>query len=135
MKTDQLSNILNEKLGVHKNNCETLIDFTLALNKSRTVNLSQMCNYSSKVGSIEPSSIYKNYQRLVHNSKISKDDLAKNILQLLDLNDCKLTLALDRTNWKYGKKDINLLVLSVCVLGCSLPLYPKFRKNLYLGKP
>lgn len=120
---NQLSSILNEKLGVHKNNCETLIDFTLALNKSRTVNLSQMCNYSSKVGNIESSSIYKNYQRLVHNSKISKDDLAKSILQLLDLGHCKLTLALDRTNWKYGKKDINLLVLSVCVLGCSLPLY------------
>lgn len=44
-------------------------------------------------------------------------------MQLLDLNDYKLTLALDRTNWKYGKKDINLLVLSVCVLDCSLRSY------------
>jgi len=30
----------------------------------------------------------------------------------------KLILALDRTNWRYGKEDINLLVLSVIVKGC-----------------
>lgn len=45
------------------------------------------------------------------------------MIKLLELEDCKLTLALDRTNWKYGKEDINLLILSVCVLGCSLPIY------------
>lgn len=123
MKADQLSNILNEKLGVHKNNCGTVIDFTLALHKSRTVNLSQMSNYSTRVGEISSESIYKNYQRLVHNSNISQDNLAKCIIEMLSLEDCKLTLALDRTNWKYGQKDINLLVLSVCVLGCTLPLY------------
>lgn len=123
MKADQLSNILNQNLGVHKNNCKTVIDFTLALHKSRTVNLSQMANYSTRVGDITSGSIYKNYQRLVHNSKISQDDLATCVIKLLDLEDCKLTLALDRTNWKYGKEDINLLILSVCVLGCSLPIY------------
>lgn len=44
---DQLSSILNQELGVHKNNCKTVIDFTLALHKSRTVNLSQMVNYTT----------------------------------------------------------------------------------------
>lgn len=123
MKIDQLSSILNQELGVHKNNCKTVIDFTLALHKSRTVNLSQMVNYSNRTEEISSGSIYKNYQRLVHNCKISQDDLATFILRMLDIHGCKLTLALDRTNWMYGKQHINLLVLSVCVLGCSIPLY------------
>lgn len=123
MKIDQLSNILNEELGVHRNNCKTVIDFTLSLHKSRTVNLSQMANYSSRTKEISTVSIYKNYQRLVHNCKISQDSLTKCILKMLDVDKCKLTLALDRTNWMYGKKYINLLVLSVCLLGCSIPLY------------
>ena len=123
MKIDQLSSILNQELGVHGNNCKTVIDFTLALHKSRTVNLSQMANNSSRTNEISPRSIYKNYQRLVHNCKIRQNDLAKCILKMLGIDDCKLTLALDRTNWMYGEKHINLLVLSVCVLGCALPLY------------
>lgn len=123
MKIDQLSSILNQELRVHGNNCKTVIDFTLALHKSRTVNLSQMANYSCRTDEISTCSIYKNYQRLVHNCRISQDDLANCILKMLDIGDCKLTLALDRTNWMYGKQYINLLVLSVCVLGCAIPIY------------
>jgi hypothetical protein len=72
-----------------------------------------MANYSSMTEEISTGSIYKNYQRLVNNYKISQDDLAKYILKMLDIDDCKLTLALDRTNWMYGKKYINLLVFII----------------------
>ena len=48
MKIDYLSSILNQKLGVHGNNCKTVIDFTMFLHKSRTVNLSQKENYLSR---------------------------------------------------------------------------------------
>lgn len=123
MKTNQLSSILNQELGVHGNNCATVIDFTFALQRSRTVNLQQMVNYSSRIGEIAPASIYKNYQRLIHDCKISQSNLARCIIKMFELSDCKLTLALDRTNWKYGAADINLLVLSVCLLGCAIPLY------------
>lgn len=127
MKQDitQLRDILNQNLGVHKNNCVTLIDFTLSLHKARTVNLSIMSNYSIRAGEVKTLSIYKNFQRLVHDCKISQSDLAKCVINMFELQNCKLTLALDRTNWRYGNKDINLLVLSVCLLGCSIPLYWK----------
>ncbi len=120
---NQLSDIINQNLGIHKNNCETVIDFVLAMQKSRTVNMGKMVNYSMKIGNILPGSIYRNFQRLVHNTTLSQSELAKCIIDMYDLNDCKLTLAIDRTNWRYGKSDINLLVLSVCVLGCTIPLY------------
>jgi hypothetical protein len=123
MKIDQLSSILNQELHVHGNNCATVIDFTLSLQKARTVNLQQMVNYSSRLGEISSASIYKNYQRLVHDCRISQTDLARCIIKMFSIGCCKLTLALDRTNWKYGTANINLLVLSVCVLGCCIPLY------------
>ena len=119
----QLSDILNQNLGIHKNNCATVIDFTIALQKSRTVNLSQMVNYSEKLNEVKPESIYKNYQRLIQKSQLSQGDLAKCILSMYGLEDCKLTLSMDRTNWRYGKSDINFLVLSVCLIGTAIPLY------------
>ena len=120
---NQLGDIINQTLGIHKNNCETVIDFILSMQKSRTVNMGKMVNYSMKIGNVLPESIYRNFQRLVHNTKLSQSELAKCIVTMYDLNDCKFTLAIDRTNWRYGKSDINLLVLSVCVLGCTIPLY------------
>lgn len=119
----QLREILNQNLGVHKNNCETVIDFAIALQSSRTVNLSQMVNYSKKLNEVKPESIYKNYQRLIHKSQISQSDLAKCIIAMYGLEDCRLTLSMDRTNWRYGKADINFLVLSVCLIGTAIPLY------------
>ena len=92
------SSILNHELGIHGNNCKTVIDFTLTLHKSRTVNLSQMINYSSITDEVLASSLYKNYQLLVHNCKIEQDDLALCILKMLDIDDFELRLALDRTN-------------------------------------
>ena len=122
-KIEQLSVILNQELRVHGNNCKTVIDFICALQKSRTVNLSKMSNYSNKLGKVSSQSIYKSYQRLVHNCNIEQNDLARCIVKMFGLGNCKLTLSMDRTNWRYGKSDINLLVLSVCVLGCAIPLY------------
>ncbi len=119
---NQLGNIINENLGIHKNNCETVIDFVIAMQKSRTVNMSKMVNYSMKIGDTLPESIYRSFQRLVHNTTLSQSELARCIIKMYDLNDCKLTLVIDRTNWRYGESDINLLVLSVCVLGCTIPL-------------
>ena len=120
---DQLNSILNQNLGVHKNNCETVVDFAIAMQKSRTVNLSQMTNYSIKSGEIKSESIYKNYQRLVHKTQISQSNLAKCMICMYGSEECNFILSMDRTNWRYGKSDINLLVLSVCLLGSAMPLY------------
>jgi transposase len=55
---------------------------------------------------------------------MTQEQLALAILSMYGLNsEGKLILALDRTNWRYGKEDINLLVLSVIVKGCGIPLY------------
>lgn len=121
----QLNDILTENFKLHGNNSITIADFMVAMWLARTVNLSQMANYSTRSGKIAKEHIYRGYQYLVHNFSVSQELLATGILKMFGLlsPSCQMLLALDRTNWKYGDKDINLLVLSVVVNGCGVPLF------------
>jgi len=121
----QLNDILTENFKLHGNNSITIADFMIAMWLARTVNLSQMANYSTRAGRMAKNNIYRGYQYLIHNFKVSQECLAFGIMKMfgLLLPSCKILLALDRTNWKYGDKDINLLVLSVVVNGCGVPLF------------
>ena len=121
----QLNSILTENFNLHGNNSITLADFMISMWLARTVNLSQMANYSTRSGKIAKEHIYRGYQYLVHNFSVSQKTLATGILKMfgLLLPSCQLLLAVDRTNWRYGDKDINLLVLSVVINGCGVPLF------------
>lgn len=41
----------------------------------------------------------------------------------LFLPDAPVYLSMDRTNWQWGKSNINILVLSACYKGAAVPLY------------
>lgn len=91
---------------------------------ARTVNLNIIAAYSSRIGKMHQANIYRGFQYVIHHFKMTQEQLALAILSMYGLNGSgKLILALDRTNWRYGKEDINLLVLSVIVKGCGIPLY------------
>ncbi|NJO00388.1 MAG: IS4 family transposase [Bacteroidia bacterium] len=49
------------------------------------------------------------------------DQVAQLLWSFLALED-KVVLILDRTNWKFGQKNINILMLSVAYQGVSVPL-------------
>jgi hypothetical protein len=121
----QLNDILTENFGLHKNNSITIADFMISMWLARTVNLSQLANYSSRANKLKKEHIYRSYQYLVHNFKVTQEQLAIGILKMFGLlaPEHKVLLTLDRTNWKYGDKDINLLVLSVVINGCGIPLF------------
>ncbi|MBK9742863.1 MAG: hypothetical protein IPO94_07805 [Saprospiraceae bacterium] len=44
------------------------------------------------------------------------------ILKWLKLTTGHITLLIDRTNWEFGKKKINILMISVLYEGYSVPL-------------
>ena len=121
---EQLNDIITENFALHKNNQINIADFMIGLIIARTVNLNIIAAYSCRSGKMDRSNIYRGYQYVMHNFKMTQEQLAMTILSMYGLNgEGKLILALDRTNWRYGKKDINLLVLSVIVKGCGIPLY------------
>ena len=59
-------------------------------------------------------------RRCLDHESLDRDAWAKIIAALLPKG--KWLLALDRTEWKRGKTTVNLLVLSVVVYGCAVPL-------------
>jgi Transposase DDE domain len=93
--------------------------FLLALYAVRTVNLSILATAFS--GSAKEESNYKRLQRFLRNFEMPYAQLAEFVIKLLGIPG-PYTLALDRTNWKVGTVDINILMLSIVYRGVGFPV-------------
>jgi hypothetical protein len=114
--SDRLSK--NITLGKHRLNC--LSSLVLGLIKVNTTNLKKLsvaCDNGTK-----PASCYKRLQRFFSGVKIDFNQLSVFLVSMFFKPDERLCLALDRTNWKYGKQHINILVLSAAYRGVALPV-------------
>ena len=100
---------LSPHLGLSKSRLETLAVFLIAVVQGRTVNLSHVA--SQFAGTACWASNYRRLQRFFQHVRLDQAIVARLIIGVLDLSRPKC-LALDRTNWKVGKKDINILVLA-----------------------
>jgi hypothetical protein len=86
----------------------------------RTVNLTQISALFKN--SAKPESSYKRIRRFFSDFSFDRTAIIPIILALFSLKK-DLILILDRTNWKWGKKDINILLLSVAFKGIGIPLF------------
>ena len=73
-------------------------------------------------GSNNQASLYRKLQRFFSSFDLSYVALAKLLVKLAKIDSDTWLLALDRTNWKFGKLSINILVLSICYKGIAIPL-------------
>jgi hypothetical protein len=62
-------------------------------------------------------------QRFFGEHWIDYNDVARFIMKLFGFINTDLYLTLDRTNWKWGKININLLVLAVVYRGAAISVY------------
>ena len=91
--------------------------FLLALYAMRTVNLSILATAFS--GHAKEESNYKRLQRFLREFEMPYAELALFIVKLLGVAG-PYTLALDRTNWKVGAADLNILMLSIVYRGVGI---------------
>jgi hypothetical protein len=89
---------------------ETLSQLTLGLLSARTTNLSVLA--AERVASASTASTYRRYQRFFQFADPGEDWAAPVVAALARLEGPR-TLILDRTNWKVGRQEINLLMLAV----------------------
>lgn len=74
-------------------------------------------------GSAKQASVCSRIRNFLKSFKLNYDDYARAILEIAGLKG-PLPLALDHTNWKSGRIDINLLVLAVVITDqFSVPLF------------
>jgi len=121
METNELVTILNGYLKLNKARAKCFAGMILALIKVRTVNLVDLsCAFQSKS---KKESRYKRLKRFFSKAVFDSAQIAFFIIHLFGMVEEKVYLSMDRTNWCWGKSDINILMLSVVYQGIALPLF------------
>ena len=105
-----LLNTLSPHFDLSKTRLETMAIILFSLANGRTVNPGHLA--SQFPGTALHASSYRRLQRFFEYVRLDGDVVAQLIVGLLNLKGPTL-LALDRTNWKLGKTDINILVLAI----------------------
>lgn len=110
-------------LGLHfqlsKSRLVTLVALMAGLVQSRTVNLSHLAVHLSGPACL--ASKYRRLQRFFQFVRLDQAVAARIVVHMLDLERPKY-LALDRTNWKLGSRDINILMLAIVTRRFRVPL-------------
>lgn len=97
-----------------------LVQILQALFRVRTVNLTQMAEAFQSAA--KEGSSYRRIQRFFQGFSFDMSFIIILVLHLF-IMDGKFILIIDRTNWKWGEKHINILMLSVEHFGIGIPLF------------
>lgn len=116
-----LKAVLSEHLPWHGARIGFLAHFLLALLKVRSVSLAELATGFG--GKAKVDSHYKRLQRFFRSFEIDQEALARLLVRLVPVGDGPWRLTLDRTNWKFGKAEINFLVLGVAHRGLAVPIF------------
>ena len=117
----ELRESLNGYFGWNKARMTCFVSMLVALLVTRATNLNKIaCSLASNA---TQSSRYRRLQRFFAKFMIDYDQIAGFIFQLFFVADGRWYLAVDRTNWQWGKSDINILTLAIIFKGTAIPIY------------
>lgn len=114
-----LMGTLGRQFMLSKSRLLTLSVLIVGLAQSRTVNLTHLASHLP--GRASYASSYRRLQRFFQFVRLDADRLALLVVHMLNL-ERKKCLALDRTNWKIGATDVNILVLAIVTRRFRVPL-------------
>lgn len=118
---NELIAILNVSFKWNKARITCFAKMLLALLITRTVNLNKIaCSMSSKT---DKASRYRRLQRFFAEVTIDFEMISSFIFRLFFVTNGNWYLTIDRTNWKWGKADINILTLGIAFKGMAIPIY------------
>lgn len=117
---NELQQLLVQNLNWNKARIACLAQILQGLICSRTVNLTQIASFFQS--NVKQESSYRRVRRFFSGFSFDITIIIPLVLSLFCLKG-QLILILDRTNWKWGKKNINILLLSVAYKGIGIPLF------------
>lgn len=88
--------------------------------RNRTVNLVKLSAEAS--GGMKAESLYRRFQNFFLRFAMPMDDIGRLALSKLPKPAGGWVLSMDRTNWKYGKTHINILVAAVVINRVAMPI-------------
>jgi hypothetical protein len=123
---NQLSDMLQKHITLNLSRTKCLTAFIISMLQCRTVNLALLCNVMPS-NNAKSESWYRRLQRFVAEVSIPWRVLPKMLVSMMALEEREQwVLCMDRTNWKFGKKHINILYLAVSFNGIAIPLFGVF---------
>jgi hypothetical protein len=120
-KNTELTSVLNThfKGKINLARVKLISLFICSLCKVQTVTFDKLANaFDTRTRS---GSSLRRIQRFIAHYPLDSDLIARLVFSLLPKQD-KLKLTIDRTNWKFGKTDINIFMLGVVYQGVAFPL-------------
>ena len=118
-KSSELIAILHPLLGWNLARVKFFVLFICALCKVQTVGFDKLATAFNSIS--DTASSLRRIQRFMAKYQLDSDVVARLIFRLLP-HKPPFRLAMDRTNWKFGKLDINVLLIAVIYQGLSFPL-------------
>lgn len=116
----ELEKTLSQILDWNKARLNCLVQILQALFCVRTVNLVQIAEACHT--SVKEESTYRRLQRFFKGFSFDMSFIVVFVFNLFRM-DGKFILIMDRTNWKWGKRHINILMLSVEHYGIGIPIF------------
>lgn len=92
----------------------------VAMLRHRTVNLVKLS--AEAAGGLLAESLYRRFQNFFLRFAMPFDDIARLVVEKLPRPEGGWVLSMDRTNWKYGRTHINLLVIALVVGKVAVPV-------------
>ena len=118
-KYSDLQEQLGKELPINAARIKFIVLLITALIKVQSVNFERLAQGFDSDAKLN--SNLRRIQRFFAGFDLNKDIIAKLLFKMLPFSG-PYRLTLDRTNWKYGQKNINILVLGVIYKGLSLPI-------------
>ena len=120
-KDSQLTLALKSKFkgNINLARIKLISHLIIALCKVQTVTFEKLANaFDTQADS---KSSLRRIQRFIANYTLDSSLIARLIFSLLPVQE-NLVLSIDRTNWKFGKVNINIFMLSIVYKGVTFPL-------------
>jgi len=115
-----LSKPLNEHFQWNKARITCFSMMVISLLQKRTVNLTRLA--TGMIGEASINSRQRRMQRFFAEVTINYDIVAQLCVTMFFGTSAQFYLTLDRTNWKWGKSNINILMLAAVYKGQAIPV-------------
>ena len=115
-----LSRLIKDHVHLMPSRRQTLAELIGGIVRAGTVNLNRLAAHIESKA--QTASVHRRLERFFGKVHLDAAEVARLTVSVLGLRGRPWHLAMDRTNWKFGKTDLNVLVLSVAVDQVCVPL-------------
>lgn len=120
-QTTALSGLIIDHIRLARSRRETLAWLIASILKAGTVNLNRLAPHIESAAQV--ASVHRRLERFFDEVRLNEAEVARLVVAALALAGKPWHLAMDRTNWQFGKADLNILVLSVSLDDVCVPLF------------